>query len=67
MEHAVLENEDKQPSNLTLIDGEEVGDDGEGARGGRPFAKALGDRAHHLLQAVDVIGYDVMARSNTAV
>ena len=48
-----LENEDKQPSSLTLNDGE-VGDGGEGARGGRPLAKALGDRAHHLLQPVDV-------------
>ena len=48
-----LENEDKQPSNLTLNDGEEVGDGGEGARGGRPLAKALGDRAHNLLQPVD--------------
>ena len=43
------ENEDKQPSNLTLIDEEEVGDDEEGARGGRPLAKALGDRAQDLL------------------
>ena len=49
-----LENEDKQPSNLTLDDGEEVGDGGEGARGIRPLTKALGDRAHHLLQPVDV-------------
>ena len=48
-----LENEDKQPSSLTLNDGE-VGDGGEGARGGRPLAKALGDRAHHLLQPVYV-------------
>ena len=43
------ENEDKQPSNLTLIDEEEVGDDEEGARGGRPLAKALRDRAQDLL------------------
>ena len=49
-----LENEDKQPSNLTLNDGEEVGDGEEGARGGRPPAKALGDRPHHLLRPVDV-------------
>ena len=49
-----LENEDKQLSNLALNDGEEVGDGGEGARGGRPLAKALGDRAHHRLQPVDV-------------
>ena len=43
-----------QSINLTLNDGDEVGDGGEGARGGRPLAKALGDRAHHLLQPVDV-------------
>ena len=49
-----IENEDKQLSNLTLNDGEEVGDGGEGARGGRPLAKALGNRAHDLLQPVDV-------------
>ena len=49
-----LGNEDKQPSNLYLNDGEEVGDGGEGARDGRPLAKALGDQAHHLLQPVDV-------------
>ena len=48
------ENEDKQPSNLTLKDGQEVGGSGGSARGGRPLAKALGDRAHHHLQAVDV-------------
>ena len=53
MEHG-LENEDKLPSNLTLKNREEVGDGGEGARGGRPLAKALGGRAHHLLQPVDV-------------
>ena len=41
-----LENEDKQSSSLTLNDDGEVGDGGEGARGGRPLAKALGDRAH---------------------
>ena len=40
--------------NLMLNDGDEVGDGGEGARGGRPLAKALCDRAHHLLQPVDV-------------
>ena len=39
---------------LTLNDGDEVGDGGEGAQGGRPIAKALGGRAHHLLQPVDV-------------
>ena len=49
-----LENERKQSINLTLNDGDEVGDDGECARGGRPFAKALGDRAYHFLQPVDV-------------
>ena len=42
-----LENE--QSINLTPNDGDEVGDVGEGARGGRPLAKALGVRAHHLL------------------
>ena len=40
--------------NLKLHDGDEVGDGGEGARGGRPLAKALGGQAHHLLQPVDV-------------
>ena len=40
--------------NLTLNDGDKVGDDGEGARGGRPVAKPLGDRPHHLLLPVDV-------------
>ena len=49
-----LENERKQSINLTLNDGDEVGGDGECARGGRPFAKALGDRAYHFLQPVDV-------------
>ena len=49
-----VEHEDRQTSNLTLNDGEEVGDGGEGARGGRPLAKALGGRAHYLLQAADV-------------
>ena len=43
-----------QSISLTLNDGDEVGDGGEGARGGRPLAKALGGRAHHLLQPVDV-------------
>ena len=49
-----LENEDRQPSNLTVNDGEKVGDGGEGARGRRPLAKAFGDRAYNLLQPVDV-------------
>ena len=48
-----LKNESKQSINLTLNGGDEVGD-GEGSRGGRPLAKALGGRAHHLLQPVDV-------------
>ena len=49
-----LENEGKQPSNLTLNDGEEGCDRGDGARGGCPLAKASGDRVHHLVQPVDV-------------
>ena len=49
-----LKNEHKQSINLTLNEGDEVGDGGEGARGGRPLAKALGGRAHYLLQPVDV-------------
>ena len=49
-----LENEHIQSINLTLDDADEVGDGGEGAQGGRPPAKALGDRAHHLLQPVYV-------------
>ena len=48
-----LKNEHKKHINLTLIDGDEVGDGGEGARGGHPLTKALGCRAHHLLQPVD--------------
>ena len=39
-------NKHKQPINLALNDGDEVDDGGEGARGGRPLAKALGGRAH---------------------
>ena len=31
-------NEHKQSINLTLNDGDEIDDDGEGARGGRPLA-----------------------------
>ena len=49
-----LENEHNQSINLTLNDGDEVDDGGKGSRGIRPFAKALGDRTHHLLQPVDV-------------
>ena len=49
-----LKNEYVQSMNLTLNDGDGVGDGGEGARCGRPLAKALGGRAHHLLQPVDV-------------
>ena len=30
--------------------GEKVSDGGEGARSGRPLAKALGDREHNLFQ-----------------
>ena len=41
-----LKNERKQSVNLTLNDGDEVGDGGEGARGGRQLAKALDGRAH---------------------
>ena len=47
------ENKHKQSINLELNGGDEVGDGGEGARGGRPLAKALGGRAHHLRQSVD--------------
>ena len=47
-----LKSEHKQSINITLNDGDEVGDGGEGARGGRPFANALGGWAHHLLQPV---------------
>ena len=49
-----LENEHKQSINLTLNDRDEVGDGGEGARGRRPLAKALGGRSYHLLQPVDL-------------
>ena len=48
-----LNNEHKQPINLTLDDDDEAGD-GQGARGGRSHAKELGGRSHHLLQPVDV-------------
>ena len=58
-----LNNEHKQSINFTLNDGDEVGDGGEEARGGRPHAKALGDRGHHFLQQVDGLGCDVAARS----
>ena len=40
-----LKNEHKQSINLTLNEGDEVGDGGEGASGERPLAKALADRA----------------------
>ena len=49
-----LKSEHKQSINITLNDGDEVGDGGEGARGGRPLAIALGGRAHHLFQPADV-------------
>ena len=49
-----LENEHQQSTNIALNDGDELGDGEEGARGGRPLAKVLGDRARHLLQPVDV-------------
>ena len=48
-----LENDQKQSISFTLNDGDKVGNGGEGLRGGRPLAKALGYRAHHLLQTVD--------------
>ena len=49
--HAWTKNEhNKQSMNLTLNEGDVVGDGGEGARSGRPLAKALGGRAHHILQ-----------------
>ena len=54
-----LTNEHKQSVNLTLKDGDEVGDGGEGARGGRPLAKALGGRTHSNQYT---LGYDVAAR-----
>ena len=41
-----LKNGHKQSINLTLNEGDEVGDGGEGVRGGRPPAKALGGRAY---------------------
>ena len=43
-----------QSITLTLNDSDKVGDGGEGAGGGRPPAKALDGRTHHLLQPVDV-------------
>ena len=48
------QNEHKQSINVTLNDDNEVGDGGEGARGGDPLANVLGGRAHHPLQPVDV-------------
>ena len=49
-----LEHEHEQSINLTQNDGDQVGDGGEGARGGCPLANALGDGAQHLLQPVHV-------------
>ena len=43
-----------QSINFSMDDGDEVGDGGEGARGGRPLAKALNGQARHLPQPVDV-------------
>ena len=57
MEHACmhgLENENTQSIDLALNDGDEVSVMQRSAPGGRPLAKALGDRAHHLLRPVDV-------------
>ena len=44
----------KQSFNLAVSDGDEIGDVGEGARGGRPLANKLGFRVRYLLQSVDV-------------
>ena len=49
-----LKNEHKKSINFTMNEGDEVGDGGGDARGGRLLAKSLSDRAHHLLQPVDV-------------
>ena len=43
-----------QSTNFTLNDGDEVSDGGESVQSEHPLAKALGDRAHHLLQQVDI-------------
>ena len=51
--HAWTRKLTQQSTNLTLNDGDEAGDGGEGARGGRPLAKGLGDRVYHLFQPVD--------------
>ena len=56
-----------QSINFSMNDGDEVGDGGEGARGGCPLSNALGNRAHHLLRLVDVLGDDVADRSLPAV
>ena len=49
--YAWTKNEhNKQSINLKLNDVDGVGDDGECAQGGRPLPKALGGRAHHILQ-----------------
>ena len=52
--HACMDEKMNTIYNLTLNDGDKVGDGGEGARGGRPVAKPLGDRPQHLLLPVDV-------------
>ena len=49
-----VKNKSTLLSNFMLIESEEVCDGGEGSRGERPLANALADRAHHLLQPVDV-------------
>ena len=40
------ENKKKKTVNLTLNDGDKVGDGGQGVRGGRPLVKTSGGRAH---------------------
>ena len=44
----------QQSGNLSLNDGEEVGDGGGGARGERQLGNPSGERAHYLLQPLDV-------------
>ena len=41
-----LNNEHNQSINLTPNEGDEIGDGGEGARVGRPPARALGSWVH---------------------